>query len=193
MYRFVSLFAVPLAVAALASAQENPATPIVEVGLNYSFVHATSPEGQRQLTSNGGSGYVTYNWNHIVGLVADFGAYHNGARHGLLENSTTFTYLFGPRFNWRISRFNPYVQFLFGGARTSADTSVNGTTVSPDGNGFATAAGGGIDIALTNFLAFKPIQVEYLMAQVPDLATDRLNFQNDLRYSAGVVLRFGKK
>ena len=45
--------------------------------------------------------------------MGDFGGYAN-TRTGIDDKA--LTYLFGPRFNWRHSRFNPYVQFLFGGA-----------------------------------------------------------------------------
>jgi hypothetical protein len=41
--------------------------------------------------------------------------------------------------------------------------------------------------------AVKPIQLEYLMTQA-STGTGNLNFvQNNLRYSAGVVFRFGAK
>jgi len=185
-----------LAVTTLASAQsaqEVPATPMAEVGLNYSLFHANSAQDTRSITSNGGSGYFVYNLNHVVGVVADLGGYHNGSVHGPLESDTTFTYLFGPRFNLRRSRFNPYVQFLFGGARLSATTNLNGTMASSDHNAFATAAGGGIDIAVTHHIAIKPIQVEYVMTQLPNFTTDRNSFQNNVRYSAGVVFKFGQK
>jgi hypothetical protein len=66
-------------------------------------------------------------------------------------------------------------------------------TGSADHNGFATAAGGGLDVAITPHLAIKPIQVEYLTSQVASFTTNRNSFQNDLRYSAGVVLRFGER
>ena len=194
MKRFRLLLGALLTVAAIGSAQEGPRTPLAEVGLNYSLFHANSGQGTNEITSNGGSGYFVYNVNHVLGVVADLGAYHNGGVHGAFQNDTTFTYLFGPRFTWRRSRINPYAQFLFGGARLSADTiSADGTSISADRTGFATAAGGGVDIQVTHHIAIKPIQVEYVMTQIPNFSTDRNNFQNDLRYSAGVVFRFGQK
>jgi hypothetical protein len=39
----------------------------------------------------------------------------------------------------------------------------------------------------------KPLQVEYVTAQLPDVLSNRNSFQNDLRYSGGVVFRFGAK
>jgi opacity protein-like surface antigen len=178
----------------LTHAQEPPPTPRLEVGLNYSLLHANLNADASQITSNGGSGYFAYNVSRVLGLVADFGGYGNGSVHGPLDSDSTFTYLFGPRFNWRHwSRVTPYVQALFGGARISATTNLNGTMASSDQNGFATAAGGGVDIAITHHIAIKPIQIEYVMSQVPSFATNRNSYQNSLRYSAGVALRFGEK
>jgi len=195
MKRFGLFLGTLVTVAAIANAQEAPPTPVAEVGLNYSLFHANSSQDARQITSNGGSGTFIYNVNHTLGLVADFGGYHNGSAHGPFESDTTFSYLFGPRFNWRHSRMNPYVQFLFGGARVSAETNLaeTGTIVTSDHNGFATAAGGGLDFNLTHHIVLKPIQIEYVMTQVPSFVTDRNSFQNNVRYSAGVVFTFGEK
>jgi hypothetical protein len=92
---------------AFAFAQED-ATPVVEAGANYSFVRYNSAQGRREFTENGGSGYFEYNLNRVVGLVGDLGGYNNGT-----NNFKSFSYLFGPRFNMRRSRFVPYAQFLF--------------------------------------------------------------------------------
>src|SRR6266852_26541 len=166
-------------VCAVMSAQE--ATPKYEVGVNYSWLHVNSANYDYQRTGNGGSGYFEYNLNKTLGLVADFGGYAN-TRTGIDEK--LLTYMFGPRFNWRHSRLNPYVQFLFGGGYAwSGPTS---TTQ----NAFATAAGGGLDYSLTKRIAIKPIQVEYVMTQI-DSARGFGSHQNDVRYSGGVVFRFG--
>ena len=84
MKRLMSLEAF-VAIAGAACAQELATTPKVEIGLDYSLSHATSVSGGTQITSNGGSGYVLYNLNRQVGLVADFGGYHNGTINGSLN------------------------------------------------------------------------------------------------------------
>jgi hypothetical protein len=175
---------------AIMNAQEG-STPAFEVGLNYSWLHVNSANYDYQRTGNGGSGTFEYNLNRLVGFVGDFGAYAN-TRAGI--NDKALTYLFGPRFNWRHSRLNPYVQFLFGGAYAWSGPGNNSTTQ----NAFATAAGGGLDYRLTNRLAIKPIQVEYVTTQFDSarLGGSTRGFgghQNDIRYSAGVVFRFGER
>src|SRR5271155_875335 len=128
---------------------QEPITPKYEVGVNYSWLHVNSANYDYQRTGNGGSGYFEYNLNRMLGLVGDFGGYAN-TRAGI--NDKALTYLFGPRFNWRHSRFNPYAQFLFGGAYAWSGPNGNSTTQ----NAFATAAGGGLDYKLTDHIALKP-------------------------------------
>src|ERR1700750_3303679 len=118
------------------SAQEVQ-VPKVEVGLNYSWLHVNSANYDFQRTGNGGSGYFVYNLDKTIGLVADFGGYAN-TRSGIDDKA--LTYLFGPRFTYRhFEKWNPYVQFLFGGAYAWSGPA------STTQNGFATAAGGGLD------------------------------------------------
>ena len=78
--------------------------------------------------ANGGYGYVEYNLSKVFGLVADLGANHVGNAGGVQLRNTTFEYLFGPRFNWRKSRFTPYAQVLVGGQRFSIGLDPSSTT-----------------------------------------------------------------
>jgi opacity protein-like surface antigen len=165
------------------SAQEEQVTPKVEVGLNYSWFHVSSTNRDLERTGNGGSGSFEYNLNKNFGLVADIGGYANTR-----VNDRLLTYLFGPRYNWRHSRLNPYAQVLFGGAYVWSNLNTAANTK----NAFAMAAGGGLDYGLTRHIAINPIQVEYVLTKFN--STDRFGgVQNDIRYSAGVVFRFGER
>jgi hypothetical protein len=148
-----------LLLSAVAASAQEAATPKVEIGLSYSWLHVNSANNDFQRTGNGGSAYLEYNVSRVLGLVADFGGYGN-TRTGI--NDTVLTYLFGPRFNLRHSaRWTPYLQFLFGGAHAwSGPTDPQQTQ-----DGFATAAGGGLDFNWTKHISIKPIQVEYVMTQ----------------------------
>jgi hypothetical protein len=179
-------FALVIGFGSVFTAHAQETIPAVEVGVNYSWFHANSPNDNYNRNGNGGSGYLEYNLNRVVGLVGDFGAYANTR---VSTNNTIFSYLFGPRFNWRHSRFNPYAQFLFGGAYAWSSPFGLSTTQ----NGFATAAGSGLDVRFSKHIAFKPLQVEYVMTQLPTALTNRNSHQNNLRYSAGVVFQFGQK
>jgi hypothetical protein len=168
---------------AAASAQEVT-TPQFEIGANYSWLHVNAPSNSYTRTGNGGSGYIEYNVSKTVGLVADFGGYAN-TRTGI--DDRLLTYMFGPRFNWRHAKLTPYAQFLFGAAYLWNGANYNNTQ-----NSFATAAGGGLDWQVSNHIAIKPIQVEYVMTQI-DNKDGFGSHQNDIRYSAGVVFRVGSK
>jgi outer membrane immunogenic protein len=193
MKRYAILLGTLLVFGVVASAQET--APAAEVGFSYSYTRVNPGGALSSANANGGYGYVEYNFNRVVGLVADLGANYVGNAGGVQLQNTTFQYLFGPRFNWRMSRFTPYVQTLVGGQRFSSglDPSSSTLRLASAQNNFAAAIGGGIDYNLTKHIALKPIQVEYLVAEVSP-AGRNLNFvQNNLRYSAGVVFRFGSK
>jgi hypothetical protein len=174
-----------LLLASSAATAQEISTSKYEAGLNYSWLHVNSSGADLQRNGNGGSGYFEYNLNRTVGLIADFGGYAN-TRAGI--NDTVTTYMAGPRFNWRHSRLNPYAQFLFGAAHASNSP----TGLSLSSNAFATAAGGGLDYNWSRHISIKPIQLEYVMTQIgsPNGSASR---QNDARYSAGVVFKFGER
>jgi len=190
----VFVFATLMTSAMVASAQETPPTPKAEVGLNYSFTHVNPSSGFSSYNANGGFGDVEYNFSKTFGFVADVGANYVGTTNGLAYNNTAFEYLFGPRINLRHSRFNPYVQALFGGQRFS--NGWNPAAFDPrlgvSQNNFTMAFGGGLNVVLNDHLALRPFQVDYFAAQIaPPGNTNYL--ENNLRYSAGVVLRLGSK
>lgn len=171
-------------------------TPKIETGFSYSFTRVNAGGSVGSYSAHGGSAYAEYNLNRYVGLVADLGGNTIGSANGIPLNNTEFTYLFGPRFNLRTSRrITPYVQTLVGGARFSNayDANLDFPGLGGSQNNFAAAIGGGVDYRVNDHLAVKPIQVEYLMTQVPTVFNNINGVQNNLRYSAGVVLRFGNK
>jgi hypothetical protein len=80
-------------------------------------------------------------------------------------------------------REGPYAvaQVLFGGAR--------GIGISPL-NAFAMAASAGVDWKISEHLAIRPVQAEYLQTRFMDGGTNR---QNNFRYGAGIVFPFGRR
>jgi opacity protein-like surface antigen len=178
---------------AVALAQETSETPKVEVGLNYSFTRVNPGSSFSSFNTNGGFGDVEYNVNRHFGLVADLGATYVGTTNGVNFSNTSFEYLFGPRFNVRHGRFNPYIQTLFGGQRFSNGWNPGSADprLGASQNNFAMAVGGGLNVAVSNHLSVRPFQLDYFLTEV---SPNNANYvQNDLRYSAGVVFRFGSK
>jgi len=133
---------------------------------------------------NGGGGQFEYNASHWLGLVGDLAGYAatNSANSG--AQGEAFSYLFGPRVNFRRGKITPFAQVLFGGILTSSGIESSGVQ-----NNFAMTAGGGIDIKITKLIAIRPVQAEYFLTKIPDGLNNR---QNNFRFSAGIVFRFGR-
>lgn len=153
-------------------ARAQDETPKAELYAGYDYVRLTS--GGISFNFNGGNGQLAYNLNHWLGAVGDFGGYYtsNGFHAGIIS------YQFGPRINLR-GRVTPFAQVLFGGARS--------IDISPE-NTFAMTAGGGVEFKISEHFAIRPVQAEYFLTKFTDGASNR---QNNFRYSAGIVFRFG--
>src|SRR5260370_24281803 len=93
----------------VASGQETVRTTAAEVGFSYSYTRVNPGGSLSGANANGGYGYVEYNFNKGLGLVADLGANHIGNADRVQLGEATFGYLFRPRFNWRKSPLTPYV------------------------------------------------------------------------------------
>jgi len=76
---------------------------------------------------------------------------------------------------------------LFGAARGSLEVSTPGFSEEGSGYAFAYALGGGLDIKVNDNFAIRLAQLDYLGARVGGEGL------NSLRYSVGIVIRFGKR
>src|SRR5947208_171107 len=148
-----------------------------DVFVGYSLFRVNS--AQQQIPSffaNGGIGTIAWNINNHLGIEAEFAGHH----HGSTFDTTTFSYLFGPRVSYgRTKRFDPYMHVLLGGMHvtTSIDAS-SGLIPAPhpvplpssgrykaSQDNFAFAAGGGIEIKVNHYILFRPIQIDYVHTQ----------------------------
>jgi outer membrane immunogenic protein len=173
----------------LAKAQEEPSKFELYGGYYYVRfnINANLPGVAPSATYNGygGGGQFEYNANHWIGVVGDLAGYGatssvNGALIG-----GAFTYLFGPRVNFRCGKVMPFAQTLFGGIRTT-----DGIGESGPENNFAMTAGGGADFKLSTHLSVRPVQAEYFLTKLPNGLNNR---ENNLRIGAGIILRLGPK
>jgi opacity protein-like surface antigen len=153
--------------------QPPPATPFFEISGTYSYVRV----GSTSSNYNGASMSFALNPNHWLGIVGDFGGYHEAVMDGF-DSSNLITYLFGPRVSYRSQeRVTPYVQVLFGGAY---DTYIARSAL-------AMTAGGGLDYKVAPHVSLRLAQAEYLMTRFGQQT------QNNLRISTGIVFSFGEK
>jgi hypothetical protein len=154
-------------------------------GYDYMRDNATNditrmPPSQ-SVNGNGASGQLEFNATPWLGVVGDLGGYAV-ARNGF-ATAHQISYLFGPRVNFREGRVTPFAQVLLG-AMWASDAIVLGSKTA-----FGTTAGGGIDVKVSRHFAVRPVQAEYFLTKFPDGDNNR---QNNFRYSAGVVFRFGE-
>jgi opacity protein-like surface antigen len=168
-------------------AAEN--TPKAEAFGGYSYFRASDPT---TINLNGWNASITGNLTSWFGVVGDFsGHYGSPSIFGFgvpLTDANQYSYLFGPRLSYRGSdRFTPFGHFLVGVSRASAGTSrgFRGFDASLSDTALAAALGGGVDIKMTDSIAIRAVQADYLMTRFLD---DR---QDNLRLSFGVVFRFG--
>jgi hypothetical protein len=182
--------------------------PKVEVPVGFSFVNV-HPNLAPITSFNvfGGGGEFDVNFGNYFGVKADFMGYTQGS--GLKNqldnklgytgsaNGNVFTYMFGPQIKKHTGKVQPFGEVLVGAAHTNAYANIanaEGETASGSGNnnGFALAAGGGIDFKVNQVISFRPVQVDYLLTRFS--ANHVANYtanQNNFRYFAGIVFTFG--
>ena len=148
-----------------------------DVFAGYSlFRYNPATSGAKSWNMNGGSGSFAYNAKNWLGLVGDFGGYHNGNILSSGVSSNEYTYLFGTR--------TPFGQILFGGAHATA--SFAGTSTSD--SAFAWGLGGGVDAKINTRFSVRLGQFDYLMTRFNEGAGG--SSQNNLRFSTGVIIHF---
>jgi hypothetical protein len=202
----------------MAFAQDAP--PKVEVSLDYSYVHA-NPQNNSVIPTfslNGGGGGIAVYINKYIGIEGEFEGYGSYTHNftippgkycvpvGTANNcpvsaqGNLFTYNIGPIVKFRTKHVEPFVEAMFGGAHSNfygnlfkgcTTTGCTTLTNSPSNNAFDFIIGGGIDIPLGKHIAFRPVQVDYLLTRFGNAFAKGNNNQSNFRYQAGVVFRFG--
>jgi hypothetical protein len=174
--------------------------PRVETFLGYSFVRFNAAGRVPAFTSNGGDGQLIYNFSPLLGIVGDFGGYHNGVVSGVRVDNTVVNFQFGPRVSFRKRKIvSPYMQSLFGGAFATASKALSSQNplasalprVSGSGSAFAMLLGGGLNLRLGRHVSFRPVEVNYFLTRLRNPVLADVRNQNNLRYSAGLSFLFG--
>jgi outer membrane immunogenic protein len=193
---FVLLLAIAAVFARSGSAQTPQPTPDkplrAELAIDYSYVRSNAPPaGCTCFNMNGGS--ATFAWpvkpGHFA-LAGDITIDHAGSIGASGYSLTLSTFTGGVRYLPRTghSRVQPYGQVLAGAVHSSG-TLVEGTNpgAANAGAAFAANIGGGIDLKASRRFAIRLIEADYLVTTVDNSSN---NHQNNLRISAGVVVRF---
>lgn len=172
-----------LAVVALPARAQN--TPKVELMGGYNYLR--SDLGGANLSLNGWQASVTENLNSWFGGTAEFSGFYANITPPLGPpdiNVNAHSFLFGPQFSHRKNpNFTPFIHVLLGGFRGSQGY----LDISQPKTDFAAEFGGGIDIKIHKNIAIRVIQADYVATPFLDQR------QDNVRLSAGIVLRFGEK
>ena len=230
MKKCLLLFSAVLLTVSVAAATDSP-TAEAFLGYNWVRFNPDTPtfpgfDGLPSFNLNGGNAQLVYNFRRSIGLVLDVGAVHAGSVFGIANtlglngpgvDHTLTNFVLGPRYTFtRHSRWMPFAQALFGGARATSSTTVTvlpggiiwppvgllvppGTlqpvdaTLRAERTGFAMLIGGGLDIKVSKHIALRPIGEDYYYTRLPSFITGIDNSKHHFRYSAGVNFLFGAR
>lgn len=174
MRKLLMAFVVLGLLSASAAAQDAPKA---EIFGGYSYLRLNGGTN----ISGGWHASIAGNFNNYFGLVGEFSGHYKDLGPGTSVKVHTFT--FGPRLTHRSTeQIDAFTHVTFGGARTSASA----LGISASDTAFALTLGGGIDVRVTERVAIRPVQLDYVMTRFGGAT------QSNLRYSAGIVFRFSK-
>jgi peptidoglycan-associated lipoprotein len=166
--------------------------PRSELAIDYSYVRSNAPPASCTCFNMNGIS-ATFAWpvkpGHFA-LAGDVTIVHAGSVGSSDESLTLSTFTAGVRYLPRTahSRVQPFGQVLVGAVHSSG-TLVEGTNpgAANAGAAFAANIGGGLDLKTNRRFAIRLIEANYLLTTVDNSSN---NHQNNLRISAGVVMRF---
>jgi hypothetical protein len=151
-------------------------TPRIAVEAGYSFMRFDSSTIGFADYSNlqGANGSLTYNLTPGFGVTAEVGGEYG-------NNLQVAGWMVGPQVYHRFWGVNFFAHGLFGQAQTKLTI---GTDVTNTGR--AIAGGGGVDFPISERFSIRPIQVDFINTHTFNAG------QNNLRFSAGLVFRWGE-
>lgn len=130
---------------------------------------------------NGVNGSFQENLNSWFGGELDISG-HFGTDNNFKVNTESATY--GPVFSYRRNKsLVPFGHALLGAVRGSPEY----LGISKSEERFGVYVGGGLDLKIAPNLALRLIQADYLMTRFSNIR------QDNLRFSAGIILTFGRR
>lgn len=190
-----------------AGKQASPNPPEIlkrtEAFVGYVFLR-TPDEPAKNL--NGANGQVFYDFTKRIGIGADIGCAFGSDRIGATVDVTLHrcTYLFGPQIKSKLFFFGPIehtrdkglsegggmvlsFQPLFGVVHDTTRFQSSTISTSATSTAFMMSFGANLDVWLKKNFGIRPIDFAYQPTHFGG------NWQNNWRFGAGVVFRFGKE
>ena len=162
-------------------------TPTVEVGGGFGFRSWGAPAAANGRTNmNGWNADANYNLSRMVGIAFDAAGTRQNVSgvDGYTQSINTF--MAGPRlFPVGHHKLTPFVHVMAGLGRYSL--SLPGEDYSE--NHLAIGFGGGVDATVNRMIALRILQIDY--ERTVFTLDQAFPAQNNLRFSTGVIFRFG--
>ena len=176
----------------------------------YSYLNfSPTVTGLDSRNFNGGGGAFDLYFLKILGIKADFMYYGSttftrtipvnvgGIPAGTYSaEGNMFTYMGGPLVRIPTPLIKPFGEVLFGASSTDGYSNLarvihaaGGTLSISSQHPFTLAAGGGVDITISHWLAIRPAEFDYVLTKYSNPLTNNSS-QNNFRYCGGVVLKF---
>jgi hypothetical protein len=154
----------------------------------------------------GWQGSANYNLTHHLAIVGDFGGQYKTVAAVPVHQ---YQFLFGPRITFRGSRVTPFVHALFGEMKSpvgvvAASTLFGSPAASVSGSGLGMAFGGGLDINISDRLALRvpqfdwmPMHVGNATVTIPGIGSVTVPAAgwttSQIRFGIGLVVKAGGK
>ena len=191
-----------------------------EVYGNYSYMQFNPTiTGLQSRALNGGGGGVQFNLGpkSMLGFRADLQGYQStqwsldvkspiSTPGGIIpignykSDANMFTYMFGPVINFNAKKLRVFTDVLFGQTVSNGYVQLTNAVIAGGGkinkagdqHPFTMAFGGGLDLNVSKTLSFRLGQMDYVLTRFSNPFTGDSN-QNNFRYQAGIIFKFGAK
>ena len=189
MNRMARIFLAALLLSTSLTMAQGPVNTIEGI-VTFSELHANPPAGSCGcFWMPGGTGAFAFPvWGILSGVLEI-----SGQRTGNISGSNVGLSLVSGMGGLRVriparSRFQPYGQVLFGGVHAfdSYFPASAGKPPTTNDSSFVMTAGGGLDVAMSQYIWIRAVQADYYHSQLHELQGDH---QNQVRLSAGIVFR----
>ena len=167
--------------------------PVTDISFTYSALRANLPVGNCGcFWMRGGSGEIAFPLPHHFSAVAELSGERIAHLPGLPSTGLSLVSVTaGPRYTYTYRhRIEPFGQALFGAVHGFDSYFPAASGPKGAASSFAMVAGLGLDVVLRKHLLLRPVQAEYQYMQLPNNAVSPADQQHDIRFSAGLVLRF---
>ena len=185
MRKFLLLAAIMLALPAVGMAQDAPRA---EIFGGYSYLRADDDNRGEDL--HGWNASLATNLNKWFGLALDFSGHYGDPRvlPGAKADVNAHIFTVGPRFSYRGNeRVTPFAHILFGAARSHVAFDSPTVRFRESDSAFAMVVGGGVDIKLGQYAAYRLFQADYVLTRFSE------ENQHNFRVSTGIVFRIGEQ